>query len=375
MAPYRIGIVDYQHTDWQGGRNYVLNLKAALENPALVAPFPFEVVDVGDDGAKRRRLRERVTGRLYFWSGIHQPWLHRAVKRTRCDFAYYCATGSRARVGYRTAHWVADFQSIVAPEFSPTEYRLRSRAYIENVLKDAQRVVLSSQVAHGHCAERYPQFLSKTRVLPFRVAKMLDVVADPPLELDILQRKYEIAGAYFIVCNQLWKNKNHDGVFRAAEILWQKGVEVTVLCTGQLQDNRDPAFATRVLDELPNNKAARRIRMLGKVPVEDLYGLMRHSLAVIQPSFFEGWSTSVEEARCLGKTTLLSDIPVHREQASPYARYFAPDDADALAAIMSELWLERNRPSWDARAEEQASAAYRPLVLEFAGHFLRIAKE
>src|SRR5262249_55530740 len=152
------------------------------------------------------------------------------------------ATGAPWRVGYRSAHWIADFQSIKSPEWSPPEYRRRSRSYIESGLKDAQRVVLSSENAREHCAELYPQYLSKVTVLPFRVARMLAIATKPPIAFDVLQKKYELPERYFIVCNQFWRNKNHVAVFRAAEVLRQKGVEATVLCTGEVRDNRDPSY-------------------------------------------------------------------------------------------------------------------------------------
>ena len=64
--------------------------------------------------------------------------------------------------------------------------------------------------------------------------------------------------------------------------------------------------------------------------------LMAGSLAVINPSLFEGWSTTVEEAKSMGKVVLLSDIPVHREQAPLRGRYFQPDRAEDLAILMAE---------------------------------------
>ncbi len=39
------------------------------------------------------------------------------------------------------------------------------------------------------------------------------------------------------------------------------------------------------------------------------------STALINPSQFEGWSTTVEEAKSLGVKMLLSDLEVHKEQA------------------------------------------------------------
>ena len=57
------------------------------------------------------------------------------------------------------------------------------------------------------------------------------------------------------------------------------------------------------------------------LPYAELLVLMQGARALINPSRFEGWSTSVEEARTLGVPMLLSSIAVHREQAGDVADY------------------------------------------------------
>ena len=61
---------------------------------------------------------------------------------------------------------------------------------------------------------------------------------------------------------------------------------------------------------------------------------MQASSALINPSLFEGWSTTVEEARSAGVPMILSDIPVHREQAGENAIYFDPSSPEALAKTL-----------------------------------------
>jgi glycosyltransferase involved in cell wall biosynthesis len=82
-------------------------------------------------------------------------------------------------------------------------------------------------------------------------------------------------------------------------------------------------------------------KVLGMVPYADVTALMAHSLAVINPSLFEGWSTSVEEAKAMGKAIVLSRIPVHVEQDPARASFFDPHSvrelADALAKTHDEL--------------------------------------
>ena len=64
------------------------------------------------------------------------------------------------------------------------------------------------------------------------------------------------------------------------------------------------------------------------------------SLGYINPSFFEGWSTTVEEAKYRGKPILLSDLKVHREQAPAKGVFFDPNDPEDLAKKMWDLWQQ-----------------------------------
>jgi glycosyltransferase involved in cell wall biosynthesis len=78
-------------------------------------------------------------------------------------------------------------------------------------------------------------------------------------------------------------------------------------------------------------------RVLGVVPYSDMMSLMRNAVAIVNPSLFEGWSSTVEEAKILGKTILLSDLPVHREQNPKRAIFFDPNNAGTLADAFREV--------------------------------------
>ena len=118
----------------------------------------------------------------------------------------------------------------------------------------------------------------------------------------------------------------------------RRGNDVQVVLTGKAADYRAPDHYRRLMDRVSGLGLSQQFQHLGLVPFPQLMGLVRDSIAVINPSLFEGWSTTVEESRSMGKATILSDIDVHREQALPDARYFAADDAESLAMILEENW-------------------------------------
>jgi glycosyltransferase involved in cell wall biosynthesis len=109
------------------------------------------------------------------------------------------------------------------------------------------------------------------------------------------------------------------------------------------------------------------------IPRQDLSGLMRLSAATVNPSLFEGWSTTVEESKGLGVPLLLSDIPVHREQAGDRARYFDPHSPESIAATLRDAWAALDagpRPD----AEAAALARHGMLRTSFAEGFAAIAR-
>jgi glycosyltransferase involved in cell wall biosynthesis len=100
----------------------------------------------------------------------------------------------------------------------------------------------------------------------------------------------------------------------------------------------------------------------------DMMSLMRHAVAVINPSKFEGWSTTVEEAKSMGKAVVLSDIAVHKEQAPHRAAFFPADDAEMLARKLAEVWDQWDLED-DRRHVEQAAAMLKGRREAFARHY------
>jgi glycosyltransferase involved in cell wall biosynthesis len=184
-----------------------------------------------------------------------------------------------------------------------------------------------------------------TAVLPF--------VATVPADRDMLPReqltaKYRLADKFFHLPNQFWIHKNHIVVLEALALLRQQGRSVDVVATGNASDPRQPDHFSTLMATARMLRVDDLFRPLGVVPYQDLMSLMRNAVAVINPSKFEGWSTTVEEAKSMGKAILLSDIAVHREQTPDRAAFFPPDDASLLAERMTETWDQ-----WDADDDAQ----------------------
>jgi len=105
----------------------------------------------------------------------------------------------------------------------------------------------------------------------------------------------------------------------------------------------------------------------GMIPYPHLALLMRASVAMLNASLFEGWSTTVEEAKSLGTPLILSDIDVHREQIGDNAAYFDRTSASSLADVISSVEPKsvEERDDLSRKAREDAHRR----VAEFAVRF------
>jgi hypothetical protein len=119
-------------------------------------------------------------------------------------------------------------------------------------------------------------------------------------------------------------------------------------------------------------KVEKQFKILGVIPYEEMISLMHYSQAVINPSLFEGWSTSVEESKILNKRILLSDIPVHKEQNPSKGEYFNLSSPLELAKKMENIIKDsRNKENYNISAS--IIKLNKKNILDFALNFENIA--
>jgi hypothetical protein len=83
---------------------------------------------------------------------------------------------------------------------------------------------------------------------------------------------------------------------------------------------------------------------------------------------------TVEEARSLGKSVLISDIAAHREQNPPKATYFNLESSENLADKLEELWNE-TEPGPDLELEAAARREAGERVTRNAEVFISLVSE
>jgi glycosyltransferase involved in cell wall biosynthesis len=365
----RVGfVVSDLNQSWLGGLNYYRSLISAVRElpgrkiePVLLGGSKGEMPltpDLRTDLLQRkslkwvvRKLMQRVLGRDVLLENF----------LLSNDISILSHSGALGRSRVRTIGWIPDFQHRRMHEFfSGAELAQRDRAF-RALCRDCTGIIVSSEQAKRDLLEFEPRAASRAHVLHF----VPDV---PPAsqfkKRDELERAYGFSEPYLHLPNQFWAHKNHVLVLQALKILKERGETLPlILATGNTQDYRQPEHFQQLMEKCREWGLQERFRVLGTIPYLDLMSLMAHAHAVINPSFFEGWSTTVEEAKALGKTVFLSDIAVHREQAPERGSYFDPRDPAALADLL------RKNPGDSAHSHGDRNRVRR---LEFAAQYQKI---
>ena len=229
-------------------------------------------------------------------------------------------------------NWIPDFQHMHYPHLWAKKQLDNEKKLHRSWVKNSRRIIVSSHDAFKDLLTAHPDAGNKVRVVHF--------VSQPGERSNHSGSSLKYGeGHFFYVPNQFWEHKNHMVVFKAMKLLKDRQIGITVYLSGLMNDYRNKnRHIENLLEFVNDNGLTSHVQFLGLIPYADVLSLIHDSVAVINPSYFEGWSSTVEESKSMGKTIVLSDIPVHREQAPANGYYFNPDDPDALASILEKLW-------------------------------------
>ncbi|MHC2252475.1 glycosyltransferase involved in cell wall biosynthesis [Bradyrhizobium embrapense] len=351
--PLRFAFNHISRRIWAGGFNYQRNLFAALDR---FLPGEFAPVVFAGTRADENELAELVAipgveiVRSEVFDG--QPGLAAALalgldrgaaaafRSAHVDVVVESARFFGWRLAIPAVAWIPDLQHHSLPQLFPRTARWRREIGFRVQLASGRTIMLSSESAFRDFKAYYPRASNRVSVVRFATQPPDAFLNIDPSEVIAA---YNLPTNYFYLPNQFYRHKNHQLVVDALAILKRRGVEVVVCASGSTEDRREPGYYDLVNAEIRKRGLDTHFRHLGVIPLPHVYALLRASTALLNPSRFEGWSTTVEEAKSFGVPMILSDIEVHREQTAGAARYFGVDDAAALADHLMQLSGQSHR--------------------------------
>jgi len=374
---------------WTGGLNYLLNLLGVLAKYAghEIQPVVFTGTDCPREEIEALSVFEgvRVVQTPRFTSGPHRLEMAYSLllgrdltagelfRQHAIDVVFEAAQFFGWRFQTPAIAWIPDFQHRCLPEMFSWLYRLKRNLGQGLQIQSGRTVMVSSEDARRTCERLYPQARGRTQTVSFAILPQVLPRLEDAREIAC---SYGLPESFFFMPNQFWRHKNHLQVIEALKILRDRGRSFVVAASGQPLDPIAPGHFDAVRKKVMDSGLEESFRILGLIPREHIPALMRACTALVNPSLFEGWSTTVEEARALGTPMILSDLPVHREQMGSEALYFNRFSAKDLAERLMTLPIgtEQKREAAVVKAREQAESrarAYAERFVRLVSHAVR----
>ena len=344
----RIGLIYNYNDNWIGGVYYVQNLIRSLCSLPKNEQIKLHILT---SNKKVLEELEQITGYSNmkfvsdtikynkletFINKVSRKLFKRKIidKKIKLDwlFPLFDVPNSLKHI-YNLVFWIPDLQEKYLQDFFSKEELVIRHERCLNMIRLNHKIVFSSQSALNDFNIFYPNSKNPKAVLPFAVTHP-DLTSKKIIEV---KEKFGIEGDYYFSPNQFWQHKNHIAIIEAIKILKDRGILVKVVFTGKEYDYRNPNYTTDLKNKVTEYKLESEVLFLGFIDRIEQLVLMKNSIAVIQPSLFEGWSTVVEDAKALNQTLIVSDIAVHKEQLEDKAFYFEPNDYSLLANIIEDI--------------------------------------
>ena len=364
--------------DWLGGLNYFINLITALkliqkknfnfkifssiENKKILKDLVPEKKVVYTNSLKKfslnyifRKVLEKI-----FKNDIY-------LEKIFMKYGINIISHDKPFKNIKSICWIPDLQhKILKKNFNEKEIVHRDKIF-ENYLKNGTKVITSSKVAKNHLIKSYKYLnIEKINVLNFvpliRTSKIK--------KFSVIKKKYNLPLNYFFCPNQFWVHKNHKLIINAVNHIKNKKINFKIIFSGSRRDYRNHSHILSMMTKIKKNNLSNYFIFLDKITYEDVISIMYYSNAIINPSVFEGWSTTVEEGKLLKKIILLSKIDTHLEQMPKYANYFDVKDHKKLSQYL--LKFSKNKKLYKLKSINKKKIYYRK---KFAENYYKILKD
>ncbi|HMG83784.1 MAG TPA: glycosyltransferase family 1 protein [Ferruginibacter sp.] len=380
MGRKNIGLFFSYNENWIGGTYYMMNLIEAIkllpendqphlsifydkiEDQKKILELQYPFIDFiqtnNNDQFIKRALR--FLSKKIIKKDIFQPQLVKKIALKYYDGVFPLPFGFTDRLAKKNIYWIPDFQEMYFPEFFSIG-QLNYRKHWQNkIAASNNEIVFSSKDAHKDFVKLYPRSKAKQYIIPFAVTHP----DYQQIDLDSVVKKYQLPENYFFCPNQFWMHKNQLIVLEAIRTLQvAHNKDVTIVFSGKISDAIQNNYFGKLEEYTIQNNMANNVLFLGFIDRKEQLLIMKHALAVIQPSLFEGWSTVIEDAKAMDQNIIASNLAVHIEQLNEKAVYFDPHDSNSLVKAL--LQFEKKQVAFD----------YKKNKMNFATAFINMINE
>ena len=236
----------------------------------------------------------------------------------------------------RTIQFIHDLAPIKFSEFFPRTASIKYKYTSKIALKRAAQIVTISDTIKQELIEYYPK-ITADKIAVIRPALNKWINSDPSNEKEVLE-KYELPGEYLMTLSTLEPRKNIVNLILGfAEYKKSSGSIARLVVVG-----KKGWFFSEIFETVKNLGLEEEIMFLGYVPDEELSAIYKNARGFAYLSYYEGFGMPPLEALYFNVPTLLSDIPVFRENFSGLVEFTEYEDPAMIANGIEKILSQRN---------------------------------
>jgi glycosyltransferase involved in cell wall biosynthesis len=312
------------------------------DNPLLSLTGPRVQARITDAPLTLLRLHVNLSLRLrrdgidvYHSLGFFVPWLWRG----------------------KSVVTIHDIHPVLLPQHwwragTRTSY-LALRLHIPISLRQARWIIVPSQYVKDTICQRFHVSCEKILVAPHGADPFF--LTDPsPAEVEAVEQRWG-ARPFFLYVGELAPHKNPQGAVQALARLRARcpDPDARLIIVGP---PAGPYQQRELVPLIQRLGVSRDVVLSGYLDDTVLRALYRRAVALVLPSFGEGFGLPLLEAMACGTPLITSPVSALPEVAGDAALYANPRDPDAIAAAMERLLVDdKLRAEQGARARARLS--------------------
>ena len=339
-------------SNWQGGNNYYNSLIISINKIKKSKINLFLISDTKSNlkyfNFNNKIIRSSIFDKNSFlyklrlilnYLHIRDFILYLFLKKNNIDVLSHCTSRNILwrNCKIKTLGWIVDLQHIYFPKFFSKKNLFFRNNNISKLLANSHGIILSSKSCYKDLKRLYNIKNNKTFILSF-CSSLIN--KNKFLTKQQLISKYKLVKIWFHLPNQFWKHKNQIIALKAFHLLKDKNKQL--ILTGFVE-GLDQLEKFNELNCYIKKNNLENIKILKNIPYADVLAIMYYSAAMINTSYYEGWSSTVAEATALNKILILSKINTHIEQKTKKTFFFDPDNAVELKNIFYKIKISKNK--------------------------------